>query len=230
MRCHLVLAAALLAGCPDTKPDTGGETDTDTGVEPIVPGSETVSASWDVDMYTEYQSPTLPRFDTLGGRRQLDSMTIAVDHAAVMTIDLENGTEVPLSTDDYTAEFYYQTIVQLGVPEEDPPFFGPGSFLAVVTEDLAAADGTESSGPDFHQETVTEDIQSELYFDWVETGHFLEAMTGTEEVQLVVGGFSEMWVYWDEAYEGDGLLYAGASALRYSGTITVTYEYSPAEE
>jgi hypothetical protein len=55
-------------------------------------------------------------------------------------------------------------------------------------------------------------------------------MIGTEDLGLVVGGFSESWLYWEDDHDGEALIYAGASALQYSGTITVTYEYSPTEE
>ncbi|MFN7142208.1 MAG: hypothetical protein ACK4YP_00405 [Myxococcota bacterium] len=234
MRRPLPLAVALLVGCTGAEPDTG---DTGPVEEPIVPGTETVSASWDVDLFDPtFESPTIPRFDTLDGRRQLDGMVIAVDHAAVMTVALENGSDFALVADDYSAELYLQSIIQLGATDEDdgsgegPPFFGPGSFSAVLAADLAAADDTEGAGDDYHVETASDEIQFEAAYDGVETPTYLEAMTGTEDLQLVVGGFSEMWVYWNAYEDGSALLYAAATAIRYSGTMTVTYSYSPAEE
>lgn len=228
----LALATTLLAGCPAPAPDTG--TGTDTGDAPIVAGTEEVSTSWDVDLFDPtYESPTIARFDTLGGRRQLDGMTIAVDHTAVMTVTLENGSEFALVADDYSAELYFQTIIQLGLvtdEQDSPPFFGPGSFQAILAEDLEAADDAEGSGSDFYVETVTDEIQFEAEYDWVETPTYLEAMIGTEELPLVVGGFSEMWMYWNNYEDGSALIYAGATAIQYSGTMTVTYAYSPAEE
>jgi hypothetical protein len=243
----IAFVAALLAACtgstePTEPTDTGEVTEptdtaepTDTGEAPIEPGTETVSASWDVDMFTLYESPTLPRFDTLGGRRQLDGMTIAIHHTATMTVFVENAADAPLSADAYAHEYFFQTLVQLGVEEETPPedaegppFFGPGAFLAVVSEDLAAADGVRDSGPDYHAETVFDEMQFEAHYDRVDTERYLDAMTGTGEVQLVVGGFTESFVYWEE--DAEGLVNAGASALQYAGTISVTYEYSPAGE
>lgn len=233
MRTPLALLAALLIGCPpsETPPD-----DKPIDEDPIVAGTETVSTSWDVDLFTDYESPSIPRFDTLGGRRQLDSMIIAVDHSAVMTLNVENGSDFALVADDYAVEFYLQSLIQLGRVEsdeegaEDPPFFGPGSFLAVVAVDLAAADDIPDAGADHHQETLTDTIPFEAPYDWVETPTYLEAMIGTEPLPLVVGGFSETWTYWNNYEDGSALLLAGASAVQYSGTMTVTYAYSPTEE
>lgn len=231
MRCTLLVLAAVLAGCP--APSADKPHDTDTGPEPIEPGSETVSASWDVDLFSMYESPTIERFDTMDGRRKLDRMVIAVDHTADLTVALENGSAFALEADDYSAELYFQTIIQLGLVEDEddsPPFFGPGAFSAFLSEDLAAADGTEDAGPDFHESTASDTIQSEFEFDWEESPHFMEAMQGTEPLGMVVGGFSEMWVYWNDEHGGEALLYAEATAIRYAGTMTVTYEYSAAEE
>lgn len=233
-----VLLSALLVGCTSSDADTGADSGSPPEEEPIEAGTETVSTSWDVDLFSMYESPSIPRFDTLDGRRQLDGMTIAVDHTAVMTVSVENGSDFALTSDDYMHEFYLQSIIQLGrVDEEDdgsddgPPFFGPGAFIAVQAVDLAAADGTEESGEDYLVETLTDSVQFEALYDWAETPTYLEALIGTEPLPLVVGGFSESWVYWsDEFADGGALLYAGASAIQYSGTMTVTYTYSPAEE
>jgi hypothetical protein len=236
MRASFALFAAVLVGCPSSEPEEKPPVEEPPVEEPpveqpIEPGTETVSTSWDVDLFSMYESPTIPRFDTMDGRRKLDRMTIAVDHAAVMTVSVENGTEVPLAADDFSHEFYLQTIIQLGSTEdtEDPPFFGPGSFVAFQSVDLAGADGVEGSGDDFHQETITDDIQFEALYIPLDTPEFLEAMSGTGELQLVVGGFSESWVYYADDIGEGALIYAGASGVQYSGTMTVTYEYSAAE-
>lgn len=217
----LTLVAALLVGC----------------TEPIEPGTETVSAEWDVDMFTLYPSPTIERFDTLDGARQLDGMTLAVDHTSVMTIEVENGGPAPLSTDDYVAHFYFNTLMQLGaVDDEDPPaegegppFLGPGSFEAMVSVDLPAGDQDPETVGTVHQETFTEDFQFEADYDWTETPTYLEAMIGEEPITVVVGGFSEMFVEWAEGTDETAFLFAGNTALRYSGTLTITYAYSAAE-
>lgn len=220
MRASLALAAALLVGCTPE----------------IVAGTETVSTTWDVDLFSLYENPTIPRFDTMDGRRQLDGMTIEVDHAAVMTVYVENASAYALEADDYTYEFYLQSIVQLGRVEgaeeddEGPPFFGPGAFLAHLEVPLAAADEVESGGDDFYEDTLTDEIVFEAHYDWEETPTYLEAMIGEDELGLVVGGFSESWVYWSDEIGDDALLFAEASAVQYSGTMTVTYEYSPADE
>ena len=44
-----------------------------------------------------------------------------------------------------------------------------------------------------------------------------------------MGGFSEMWVDWIDDHGGTAYLYGGNTALQYSGTLTITYEYSAAE-
>lgn len=228
MRHLLFLAAATLLGCPGKDEPTD-----DTGEEPIVAGTETVSTSWDVDMYTLYESPTIARFDTLGGRRQLDGMTIAVDHAAVMTLLVENGSPIALSAEDYVFQFYFQTIMQLGAVEDDddsPPFFGPGAFGASVSVDLPAGDDDPETEGYAYEETFTEEVQFEAHYDPVETPTYLDAMIGEEPITVVVGGFSEYWVDWINDHGGEAYLIAGVPALLYAGTLTVTYEYSPTEE
>jgi hypothetical protein len=230
----LLALPVLLLGCPDDEDtddtDTPADTDTDTDA-PIEAGTETVSATWDVDLFDPtFPSPTIPRFDTWDGRRQLDGMTIAVDHTSIMTIYVENGTDIPLTTDHFDHEYYFHTITQLGTADEDPPFFGPGAMVATQTADLAAADGTEFSGDDYYEETDTESVQFEAHYDWVETPTYLQAMIGTEDLQLVVGGFTESWVYYSEDVPEGAMIYAGGLAHQYSGTITITYEYSPAAE
>ena len=216
----------------DDAGDDGGD---DTGDLPVEPGSETVSVSWDVDLFSLYESPKIEPFDTWGGRRQLDAMTINVDHTAVMTVSLENGTSYALVPDDYVHELTLISIIQIGTDEgggetdEGPPFFGPGAFSAVSSVDLAAADETRGTGPDYFTETLEETVVFEARYDPVETPRYLEALTGTEPVQLVVGGFSESWVYWGEHVGDDALLYAGTDGILYRGTMTVEYEFSAAD-
>lgn len=233
----LALAVALLAGCTADDPAETDDTDVVDTDEPIEAGTETVTTTWDVDLFSHYQSPTIQRFDTMGGRRKLDAMTIAVDHTAVMDLVVENGSTFPLYAEDYTMEFYLQSIIQIGVEEEPPedgeqgpPFFGPGAFIGQIAVDLAATDGDPLTTEDQHGEVVTDTIQFEALYDWAETPHFMETMTGEDEIQLVVGGFSETWVYWHNEYGGEALLFAGANGVQYSGSMTVTFEYSPTDE
>ncbi len=215
------LVATLLVAC---NPGSGDA--------PIEPGTETVSATWDVDMFTLYPSPTLPRFDTLDGRRQLDGMTIAVQHSADMTIEVENGSAFPLDKDDYVAQFFFNTLMQLGSVDEsdDPPFFGPGGFEAGVAVDLPAGDQDPETVGFVHIESMTRAIEFEADYDWEETPTYLEAMIGDAPITVVVGGFSEMFVEWVEDHDGEAFLYAGNTALRYAGTLTVDYHYVPTEE
>ena len=219
MRTLMVLAA--LAACSDESKTR------EPGEPPVVRGSVVSTASWDVDLFDPtFPSPTLDRFDTLGGTRQLEDMTIEVDHTAEIAVSVENASAYALTPDDYLFELYLQSLIQLGVEEDPtaedgPPFFGPGAFVASLSVDL---DPGEQYG-----QTTAHSIQFEAPYDWEETPTYLEAMIGEEPIQLVVGGFSEAWVYWSETIGDDALLYGKATGIQYSGTITVTYNFSAAE-
>jgi hypothetical protein len=225
----------MLAACTKTAADTDTDVDTDTidTDEPVEAGTETATMSWDVDMFTLYESPTIARFDTMGGRRKLDGLTIVVDHEADMTVAVENGGAEALAAEDYAFRFDFLTITQLGTVDADdgegegPPFFGPGMFESEVSVPLEPGDGDPETLEDAHVESASQQLHFEAHYDGVETPEYLDALTGTEPLTVVVGGFSESWVEWIDDHGGEAFLYGGNTALRYRGTLTVTYAYSP---
>lgn len=231
----MMLAACTKTAAETDTDDTDGDTDVIDTDEPIEAGTETATMSWDVDLFTLYESPTIARFDTMGGRRKLDGMTIVVDHAADMTLAVENGGAEALAAEDYTFRFDFLTITQLGTVDPDagegegPPFFGPGMFEVVVAVPLEPGDGDPETLEDAHVETTSQELHFEAHYDPVETPTYLDAMTGTGPLTVVVGGFSESWVEWIDDHGGEAYLYGGNTALQYRGTMTVTYEFSPVE-
>ncbi|MCK6529606.1 hypothetical protein L6R50_19295 [Myxococcota bacterium] len=219
-----VALIVVLAGC------AGGEPNEPEPNETPEPGTETVSVTFDVDMYTPYESPTLPSFDTQGGTRALELMTIAFDHTVTTEVRLRNTSDVDLAEGDYVMDHYFNTLAQLGLtpdddaPGEGPPFLGPGSFWIQIDDAL----GPQGSATDTLEETFEETVTFEASYDPAETPEFLEAMTDSGDVTIVIGGFFETFVYFDKSLEGSGVeVEWDLPSIRYAGEITVTYDYVP---
>ncbi|MFT6162697.1 MAG: hypothetical protein ACJAZO_002200 [Myxococcota bacterium] len=209
------------------------ENGTDELLEPIEPGTETVSTSFNVNIYSNYESPRLASFDTLDGRRQLDGMTIRLDHAIDATVTLQNASDVDLAEGDFAMDHFFNTLVQLGEApdaEQDDdlgtPFFGPGGFTIHVETALSP----EGADGDSYESTVTEELNASFDYDPVETPRYLDAMTDKGDVLIVIGGFSETFFNFDPSLEGSGVVVDWTiPTLQYSGEFTVDYHYSPAE-
>lgn len=222
----LAVLTTTLAACADP---TGTEPPEET--DPVeLEGSETWSTEFDVEIFDpEFPSPKLPSFDTRGGARRLERMTLAFDHSLVGTVHLQNASAVDLADGDFTFDHYFNTLAQLGLAtetNESPPFFGPGSFWWQVSEPL----GPQGSGTDTFELSFDEHIAFEATYDPVETPTYLEAMTDAGDVTVVIGGFQEVFVSFDPSLEGSGVqLDWQVPSLRYSGTLTVTYDFVPEE-
>jgi hypothetical protein len=196
------------------------------------PGTETVSATFDVEIFSPFPSPTLPSFDTHDGARELERMTITFDHTLAGTVFLQNTSAVDLAEGDYVMDHYFNVIAQLGATtgttgdDGGPPFLGPGSFWWQVSDPL----GPAGSGTDTLERSFDEDILFEAEYDPVETPTYLQAMTDAGDVTVVIGGFEEVFFNFDPALEGSGVEVAWqVPSLRYSGEITVDYDFVPVE-
>ena len=218
------VALVACADAPDEPPPEPGTPPTTEE-----PGSETVTVSFDVDIYSMFESPKVPSFDTHDGARVLEAMTLAFDHTLSTEVTVQNVSAVDLARGDYVMDHYFNTIAQLGLAEDpyaSPPFVGAGSFWLQVDDPL----GPQGSGTDTLELTDDETLQYEDRFTPESGPEFLEAMTDAGDVTIVIGGFQEVWFDFDPSLEGSGVQVDWqVPTLRYAGEITVTYEYVPAE-
>ena len=194
---------------------------------------------------------TFQRFDTMGGTRQLNSMTFSYDQSITLDFHVESNGYTALAAGDWETSIAYNSLHQYGLVQNDPnpPFSGPGAaFEGGITADLAASDGYNGTGPD-------------TYYGSIDTGTFnytfsadastsggastLAAFTGSDDLDTFFSGFTEIfggfindpgWIVdpnnppegpfmppFEQPYYG---FFVSLDSLTHAGTITVTYDYT----
>lgn len=196
-------------------------------------GTESQTVSFDNDLYSDYQSPVFAKFDTMGGTRRLDAVTFSFDHRIDTVLTLENASPFAVTADMYGFQFLMQCLFQLGTADnegDNPPAVGAGGFdTAPWSIDLPAYEGDPVPpwGPApgvnvFYSGPMT---ASNQYSGTYTSAEILAAVTGTGDLQTVLGGFGEAYFQWNVFIE-DGLVFAGVDSLRHYGELTITYGYS----
>lgn len=179
-----------------------GQTDTITQVVPF-----------DYDPFIDAAFPVIDRFDTLGGTRQLESVTLSYDQQISFDVRLEQNSPVALEAGNFFADVTYLSIHQLGTDDgggegddddgdggSGPPFLGPGAAGDTFSPALAPTDGFNGTGPDSFTASFDSGTFNFTDISTRDNAPFvLDALTGQGPLTTVLGGFSEIF----GGYNGD---------------------------
>ena len=202
--------------------------------------SFTQVVTFDVDPLVGVAFPELQRFDTLGGTRELTGVTFTLRQNLALELYFESTGPTALSAGDFSLDFTYATLVQLGLAndEEAPPLFGTGGFFVDgVTGDLAAYDGEPGGdGADTFRVAYHDAFVAQLDFSPTDADVFA-AVTGSGSLTTVFGGVSELLFQWNNdpgwttppsgapEYPTDAAIWVTATEFRHFGEIEVRYDY-----
>lgn len=226
MRSRLATAALCAAAVP-----CAAVADTITQVVPF-----------DYDASFGVSFPVVQGFDTLGGSRQLTSVTFEFRNNFDIELFVESTGPTAVSAGDFSLDLSYITLYQLGLGSDEPPppVFGPGAlFVGAITGALTAYDGVPGSdGPDSFRRSIAESFTAAQVYTEAEP-EVLAALTDVGPLTTVYGGFSELFFAWISdpnwpppplgvpEYPGDAAIWVSTPTFRHFGEIAVTYEFVP---
>ena len=190
--------------------------------------------------------PVLQGFDTLGGTRVLNGVNFEFRNTFELDLFFESTGPTPLADGDFSLDFAFITLFQLGLPGEKgdppPPLFGPGAFFAGgISGALAAYDGIPGNdGPDSFRRSITDSLVFSQHYTEAEP-EVLGAVTDVGPLTTVWGGFTELFFAWINdpgwpfppggvpEYPSDAAVWV-QWPFRHFGEIEVTYEYTEVPE
>lgn len=187
--------------------------------------------------------PVIQGFDTLGGTRELTAVTFTFNQTFTLNLFTESTGPTPLQAGDYSFNFGFLFVVQLGLASDknpSPPFFGPGGFFAGdISHNLSAYDGIPGNdGPDANRSTFTDAYAAEQTYVPTDDPSLFAALVDVGDITCVLGGFTEVFFGWVNPpawpqpggdfpeYPADAALWFDWSDFRHSGDFIITYEYA----
>lgn len=205
----------------------------------------TQSVPFDYDAGFGVTFPVVQGFDSHGGSRRLTGVTFEFHHNFELDLFVESTGPTAVSADDFSFDFAYITLFQLGLggDEGGPPAFGPGAlFVEDVSGDLAAYDGDPGNdGPDSFRRSFSDAFTVTQAYG-LEEPAVLAALTDVGPLTTVLGGFNELFFEWFNdpgwpfppggvpEYPGDAAVWVSWPGFRHFGEIAVTYEYAAVPE
>ncbi|MEO1583750.1 MAG: hypothetical protein AAFR96_04155 [Planctomycetota bacterium] len=222
---------------------------------PAQTGSSTQVVPFDYDPFIDAAFPEIELFDTMGGTRELNSVTLSYDQTISFDVRLEQNSPVALEAGNFFADITYLSIHQLGTGDgggegegegRGIPFLGPGAAGTQYSPALAATDGFNGAGPDsFSASFNSGEFNFTSIADQNDGASVLQALTGQGSLTTVLGGFTEIF----GGYNGDPMfpevdpnnppegpffpfqdpfygVFVDTFNIRHQGTISVTYDFT----